>query len=162
MRARAGTLTMRRILSVVAVALAAAALSGCATAQTGPAAKAAAAQQPVKVVYHLTNGLDEAQRAMGNVRNHLAADPTAKIVVVTNGNGIEFLLDGAKDRNGNPFDVTVQDLKGKGVEFRVCNNTLVSRKIDPSKVIPEAKIIPSGVAEAATLQARDGYVYLRP
>ncbi len=88
--------------------------------------------------------------------------PAAKIVVVTNGNGIEFLLDGAKDRNGNPFDATVQDLKSRGVEFRVCNNTLVTRKIDPSKVIPEATIVPSGVAEAANLQAPRGYVYIRP
>jgi intracellular sulfur oxidation DsrE/DsrF family protein len=143
--------------------LAVAALAGCATPEApAAAAKPAAASQPVKVVYHLTNGIDEAQRGMGNIRNHLAADPTARIVVVTNGNGIEFLLDGAKDRNGNPFDATVQDLKTKGVEFRVCNNTLVTRKIDKSKVIPEATIVPSGVAEAATLQARDGYVYLRP
>ena len=114
------------------------------------------------MVYHLTNGLDEAQRAIGNVRNHLAADPNARIVVVTNGNGIEFLLDGAKDRNGNPFEAAVQELKGRGVEFRVCNNTLVTRKIERTKVISEATIVPSGVAEAATLQARDGYVYLRP
>jgi len=56
----------------------------------------------------------------------------------------------------------VQDLKSRGVDFRVCNNTLVTRKIDKSKVIPEATIVPSGVAEAANLQARAGYVYLRP
>jgi intracellular sulfur oxidation DsrE/DsrF family protein len=75
----------------------------------------------------------------------------AKITVVTNGNGIEFLLEGAKDKNGNPYEIVVQDLKGKGVDFRVCNNTLVTRKIDPSKVIPEAIVVPSGVAEAAKL-----------
>ena len=50
---------------------------------------------------------------------------------------IESALD-VKDRNGNPFDATVQDLKSRGVDFRVCNNTLVTRKIDKSKVIPEA------------------------
>jgi intracellular sulfur oxidation DsrE/DsrF family protein len=48
------------------------------------------------------------------------------------------------------------------VEFRVCNNTLVARKIDPAKVAMEAKVIPSGVAEVARLQAREGFVYLRP
>ncbi|HQR19327.1 MAG TPA: DsrE family protein [Burkholderiaceae bacterium] len=133
-----------------------------AAAQAAAATSAASSQVPIKTVYHLTNGLDEASRGLGNIRNHLAADPTAKITVVTNGNGIEFLLEGAKDRNGNPYDVIVQDLKSKGVDFRVCNNTLVSRKIDPAKVIPEASIVPSGVAEAAKLQAREGYVYLRP
>jgi uncharacterized protein len=138
----------------IAAAVIVVGVTGCATV--------AKEQQPVKAVYHLTNGVDEAQRAMGNIRNHLNADPTARIVVVGNGNGIEFMLDGAKDRNGNPFDATIQDLKSKGVDFRLCNNTLVTRKIDKSKVIAEVTIVESGVAEAAKLQARDGYVYLRP
>jgi len=142
--------TIRSLVAATAVA----GLAGCATVAQEP--------QPVKAVYHLTNGLDEAQRAMGNVRNHLNADPKAKIVVVGNGNGIEFMLDGAKDRNGNPFDATIQDLKAKGVEFRLCNNTLVTRKIDKSKVIPEVTIVESGVAEAARLQIREGFAYLRP
>ena len=142
--------TIRSLVAATAVA----GLAGCATVAQEP--------QPVKAVYHLTNGLDEAQRAMGNVRNHLNADPKAKIVVVGNGNGIEFMLDGAKDRNGSPFDATIQDLKAKGVEFRLCNNTLVTRKIDKSKVIPEVTIVESGVAEAARLQIREGFAYLRP
>ena len=125
-------------------------------------AQTAKADAPIKTVYHFTMGLEEASRGLGNIRNHLAADPKGKITVVTNGNGIEFLLDGAKDKNGNPYEVIVQDLKAKGVDFRVCNNTLVSRNIDKSKVIQEAAIVPSGVAEAAKLQAREGYVYLRP
>jgi uncharacterized protein len=133
-----------------------------ALAQSTAAAGTTATSGQIKSVYHMTNGLEEASRGLGNIRNHLAADPTAKITVVTNGNGIEFLLEGAKDKNGNPYEVIVQDLKGKGVDFRVCNNTLVTRKIDPSKVIAEAVVVPSGVAEAARLQAREGYVYLRP
>lgn len=129
-------------------------LAGCATVSQDP--------PPVKTVYHLTNGLDEAQRAMGNVRNHLNADPKARIVVVSNGDGILFMLDGAKDRNGNPFEATIQDLKSKGVDFRLCNNTLVQRKIDRARVIADVEIVTSGVAEAANLQAREGYSYLRP
>jgi intracellular sulfur oxidation DsrE/DsrF family protein len=120
------------------------------------------AKQPVKVVYHLTNGIDEAQRAMGNIRNLLAVEPNAKVVVVSNALGIDFMLDGAKDRNGNPFDASIQDLKSKGVDFRACNTTLNLRKIDRSRVLPEISIVDSGVAEAARLQAREGYAYLRP
>ena len=138
---------------VVAAAVVAV-LAGCATTSQEP--------PPVRTVYHLTNGPDEAQRALGNIRNHLNADPKANIVVVANGDGILFMLDGAKDRNGNPFDAAIQDLKGKGVDFRLCNNTLVQRKIDKSRVIPDVAIVPSGVAEAATLQAQLGYAYLRP
>jgi intracellular sulfur oxidation DsrE/DsrF family protein len=153
-----------RIAQLITITACAVLLGGCvavsSTRSDAPATSSSNA--PVKAVYHLTGGIDEAQRGMGNIRNHLAADPSAKIVAVTNGNGIEFLLEGARDRNGNPFEVTVQELKARGVEFKVYNNTLVTRKIDRAKVIQEASIVPSGVAEAARLQAREGYVYLRP
>ncbi len=115
----------------------------------------------IKVVYHLSEGVPQASRAIGNIRNHLAADPTAKIVVVSHGLVSDCLLDGATNQLDQPFAGSVSDLANKGVEFRVCNNTLVSRKIDASKVAMEAKIVPSGVAEVARLQAREGFVYLR-
>ncbi|WP_369952042.1 DsrE family protein [Limnohabitans sp. TS-CS-82] len=118
--------------------------------------------QDIKVVYHVNTGVETAAGILGNVRNHLSADPSAKIVVVTHGLGIDFLLDGAKDSKGREFSGVVSDLSGKGVQFRVCNNTLVSRNIDPSKVSMDAKIVPSGVAEVARLQAKEGYVYLKP
>lgn len=136
----------------------AALLPSVALAQSTPAQ----AQASVKTVYHLNEGLEQASRAMGNIRNHLNADPSAKITVVTHGRGIDFLLAGAKDVNGNAYEVAVQTLKGQGVQFAVCNNTLVTRKIDPKQVIDEASIVPSGVAEVARLQAREGFVYLRP
>lgn len=126
------------------------------------AAASAFAADNVKVVYHINEGLEQASSGLRNIRNHLAADATAKIVVVTHAGGINFLLDGAQDKNGNPYQVIVEDLAGKGVEFRVCNFTLQSRNIDPKKVIPEAKIVPSGVAEVAKLQAKEGFAYLKP
>ena len=61
-----------------------------------------------------------------------------------------------------PFAGAIGELAGRGVEFRVCQNTLTARKLDASKVAMEAKIVPSGVAEVARLQAREGFVYLRP
>ncbi len=123
---------------------------------------AADADKPVKVVYHFNEGLEQASNGLRNIRNHLSADPTAKIVVVAHAGGINFLLEGAKDKNGNPYDAAVDDLSMKGVEFRVCNFTLQSRNIDKSKVHPEAKIVPSGVAEVSRLQAREGFAYLKP
>ncbi len=116
----------------------------------------------IKVVYHLSEGVPQASRAINNIRNHLAADPTAKIVVVTHGLGIDFLLDGATNQMEQPFAGAIGDLASKGVEFRVCNNTLVSRKIAANKLVMEAKVVPSGVAEVAKLQAKEGFVYLRP
>jgi intracellular sulfur oxidation DsrE/DsrF family protein len=116
----------------------------------------------IKVVYHLSEGIPQASRALNNIRNHLNADPTAKIVVVTHGLGIDFLLDGATNQMEQPFAGGVSDLANKGVEFRVCNNTLVARKIPADKLMMETKIVPSGVAEVARLQAKEAYVYLRP
>jgi intracellular sulfur oxidation DsrE/DsrF family protein len=118
--------------------------------------------QDIQVVYHVNTGIESAASALGNVRNHLSADPKAKITVVTHGPGIDFLLEGAKDSKGREFSGLVGDLAGKGVQFRVCNNTLVSRNIDAGKVVMEAKIVPSGVAEVARLQAKEGFVYLKP
>ncbi|MDG5976819.1 hypothetical protein H010_16244 [Hydrogenophaga taeniospiralis CCUG 15921] len=123
---------------------------------------AQAADDAIKVVYHMSEGIPQASRAINNIRNHLAADPKTKIVVVTHGLGIDFLLDGATNQMEQPFAGAIGELAAKGVEFRVCNNTLVSRKIDPARVAMEAKIVPSGVAEVARLQAREGFVYLRP
>ena len=123
---------------------------------------AQAADDAIKVVYHMSEGIPQASRAINNIRNHLAADPKAKIVVVTHGLGIDFLLDGATNQMEQPFSGAIGELAARGVEFRVCNNTLVSRKIDPARVAMEAKIVPSGVAEVARLQAREGFVYLRP
>ena len=122
----------------------------------------AAAHAQTKVVYHLNEGLAQAARAIGNIRNHLAADPTAKITVVTHGPGIDFLLEGAMTPSGQPFAGSIGDLASKGVKFNVCNNTLDTRKIPKEKVVMEATVVPSGVAEVALLQAQSGFVYLRP
>jgi len=126
------------------------------------AAPSHAADDVIKTVYHMSEGIPQASRAINNIRNHLAADPKAKIVVVAHGLGIDFLLQGATNQMEQPFAGSIADLAAKGVEFRVCNNTLVSRKIDPAQVVMEGKVVPSGVAEVAKLQAREGFVYLRP
>jgi len=126
------------------------------------AISAHAADASVKVVYHLMEGQAQSTRAMNNIRNHLDADPTAKIVVVTHGQGIDFLLEGAQDTRGRPFAGVIGELANRGVQFRVCNNTLTTRNIPKDKVVMEASVVPSGVAEVARLQAREGFVYLRP
>ena len=145
---------MQRWLGAAAAALAIA---------VAPSASAQAdASSAVKVVYHLSEGNAQAANAIRNIRNHLTADPSAKIVVVTHAGGVQFLLDGAIDGNGAPFEAAVQDLKGKGVDFRVCRFTLERQNIDPRKVIPEASLVPSGVAEVSRLQFKEGFAYLRP
>jgi uncharacterized protein len=137
-------------------------LAGCMSVSSTRNEASASASAPVKVVYHVNEGNAQAINALRNINNHLTADPSAKIVLVAHAAGVNFLLDGAKDSNGAPFDATVQTLKAKGVDFRICRFTLERNKIDPKKVIEEASLVPSGVAEIARLQAKEGFVYLRP
>ncbi len=122
----------------------------------------AAPSAPIKVVYHMVDGVDQAVRGLGNIRNHLREAPETKIVVVAHGDGINFLLEGARDRNGKSFEAQVAALASQGVDFRVCGNTLTAREIAPTRLLLEAKVVQAGVVEVAKLQANDGYVYLRP
>ena len=139
--------------SLLAVAVLA---SGCASVDP----KANVAED--RVVYHVNNSQAQAVAALRNIGNHLEVNPKAKIVVVTHAAGVDFLFDGAKDANGNPYNIAVEQLKAQGVEFDVCQITLRNRKLDKSKFIPEASFVPSGVAEITRLQQREGYAYLRP
>ncbi len=120
------------------------------------------AQDPVKVVYHFDAGLEQATKGLRNIKNHLDVDPKAKIVVVAHAQGVNFLLEGAQNQAGNPYNIPVEELAARGVEFRVCEITLKSNKIDPKKLLPETKLVPSGVVEVARLQARENFVYIKP
>lgn len=125
------------------------------------AAVAAPGRSPIRVVYHL----DDASRAIATVRmlqNHLKADPTARIVVVALSGGVDFLLMGGKDGNGNPYEPMVDDLSAAGVAFRVCGNTLDFRHIAASAIHPEATVVTSGAAEIARLQVDEGHAYYKP
>lgn len=155
-------ITTRRAALTAWLVTGATLMSGCALVVGGQSKTTAAADAPVKVIYHVSEGNDQATAALRNIRNHLSADPTAKISVVTHANGIDFLLDGAKDKAGNEYAANVQELVKRGVDFRVCKITLERRMIDAKRVIEEARLVPSGVAEVAKLQAREGYVYLKP
>jgi uncharacterized protein len=134
-------------------------VGGPLTATASPSAAASEAAQE-KVVYHI-NDASVARIAMRNVDNHVSASPEAKIVVVTHGKGIDFLLNDARDDKGS-YQAQVAGLKEKGVEFRVCRNTLKGRNLTDEAVIMEAQVVPSGVAEIGKLQAKQGFVYLKP
>jgi len=134
-------------------------LAGCGTmGMTDPKANVA----EDKVVYHVNDSKEQAANALRNINNHLEVNPKAKIVVVTHAQGVDFLFKEARDKNGNPYSVAVEELKERGVKFDVCEITLRNRKLDKSKFIPEAVFVPSGVAEITRLQQREGYAYLRP
>ncbi|HSD60919.1 MAG TPA: DsrE family protein [Burkholderiales bacterium] len=143
----------RLVLASTALLIAAWATSASAGPQ-GPA-------EPDKVVYHVNDSAN-ATAALRNIGNHLEVNPQAKIVVVTHAQGVDFLMEGAKDKNGNPYNIPVEELAGKGVVFDVCEITLRNRKLEKKQFIPEVKFVPSGVAELGKLQSREGYAYIKP
>ncbi len=114
----------------------------------------------LRVVYHISES-SHAGAALRTIANHMQAAPDARFVVVTHNEGVDFLLAGARDETGRPFEATVREYRSKGVEFRVCRNTLVRRGISDSKVIPEASLVSSGIAEIGRLQSKEGYAYMR-
>jgi hypothetical protein len=117
---------------------------------------------PDRVVYHLNEGLDQASNGLRNIGNHLEVNPAARIVVVSHARGVDFLMKGAKDRNGNKYEDLVERLKVRGVQFDVCEITLRNRKLSRDQFIEYATFVPSGVAEVTRLQQREGYAYLKP
>ena len=114
-----------------------------------------------KVVYHVSDTESQALGALRNVRNHLDTDPTAKIIVVTHAQGVDFLIEGAKDKNGSPYAGPVSALKSRGVSFEVCEITLKNRGLKKEQFLQEVDFTPSGVVRLAKLQGQ-GYAYIRP
>jgi intracellular sulfur oxidation DsrE/DsrF family protein len=140
------------LLSKLAPLLAGALLTG---------AVAVRADDVIKTVYHLQDDR-LATLAMNNVSNHLATDPGVRIVVVALSTGVRAFTFGAQDAGGRPYAEWVDQLSAKGVEFRICQNSMNALKLTKKDLIDKVQVVPSGVAEIARLQAREGYVYIRP
>ncbi len=143
---------MNNLLTLLATLVAGALLTG---------ALAVRADDVIKTVYHLPDDR-LATLAMNNVNNHLAADPGVRIVVVAMSTGVRAFTFGAQDAGGRPYAEWVDQLAAKGVEFRICQNSMNALKVTKKDLIDKVQVVPSGVAEIARLQAREGYVYIRP
>lgn len=113
------------------------------------------------VVYHIDDTAAQALKGLRNIRNHLDIDPTAKITVVTHAFGVDFLMEGMRDRNESPFAATVAGLTARGVKFEVCEITLKNRNLKREQFIQEADFTPSGVVRLAKLQ-KQGSAYIKP
>ncbi len=114
-----------------------------------------------KVVYHIADSASQALAGLRSMRNHLDTDPSAKITVVAIGEGVDFLMEGAKDRNGSSFAGPISALTGRGVKFEVCEITLTAREMNKNQFLQEADFTPSGVVRLTKLQ-HQGFAYIRP
>jgi intracellular sulfur oxidation DsrE/DsrF family protein len=114
-----------------------------------------------RVAYHIDDAATQGLKGLRNIRNHLDTDPSARITVVTHANGVDFLLDGAKDANGGAFAGPVAALVARGVKFEVCEITLRNRNLKKEQFIQEAEFTPSGVVRLTKLQVA-GHAYIKP
>ena len=115
------------------------------------------AATPSGVVVHLDEA-DPAKHAavLRNVSNLIVAlEPGTQIELVVHGPAIGLLLP------GSPHSETVRVLQNRGLVVDACQNTLRSEHISPEQLIPDAAIVPSGVAHLV-LRQREGWAYLRP
>ena len=116
-----------------------------------------------KVVYHFDDTATQATKGLRNMANHLDVSPKTQIIAVAHANGIDFLLDGAKDEKNNiEYAPLISALKARGVHFEVCEITIKRRKLEKSKFVLDAEFTPSGVVRLAELQNRDNFAYIKP
>ena len=117
-----------------------------------------------KVVYHIDDAAAQATKGLRNIRNHLDAAPDTRIMVVTLGNGVDFLFEGAKDPKNADIDygALVSSLKARGVVFEVCETTLKNRNLKKDIFSLDAGFTPSGVARIGQLQSREKFAYIKP
>ena len=117
-----------------------------------------------KVDYHIDDAAAQATRGLRNIRNHLDVAPDTRVIVVTLANGVDFLLEGAKDAKDPNIDYSslVSALKARGVRFEVCDITLMNRNLKRDQFNFDASFTPSGVARIAQLQSREKFAYIKP
>ncbi|MCO5122192.1 MAG: DsrE family protein [Rhizobacter sp.] len=113
------------------------------------------------VVYHIADSETQALAGLRSLRNHLDTDPKARITVVAIAQGVDFLMEGAKDASGNLYVGLISALASRGVKFEVCEITLANRNLKRDQFIQEADFTPSGVVQLSRLQ-HQGYAYIKP
>lgn len=116
-----------------------------------------------KVVYHIDDAETQGLKGLRNIRNHLDVSPQSTIIVVTHANGVDLLMEGAKDKKNNvEYAPLVGALKSRGVKFEVCEITLKNRNLKKDQFTMDADFTPSGVVRVADLQYKDGFAYIKP
>jgi hypothetical protein len=116
-----------------------------------------------KVVYHIDDAETQGLKGLRNIRNHLDTSPQTTIIVVTHANGVDLIMEGAKDKKSNlDYAPLVGALKSRGVKFEVCEITLKNRNLNKDQFTLDADFTPSGVVRVADLQYKDGFAYIKP
>jgi uncharacterized protein len=135
-------------------------------AQTKTPLKRASAAKPVLVALHVDQNEPAVMNlALNNAQNIVAhykalAQPVT-IEIVTYGPGLHMLRD---DKSPVKQRITALALEQPNIAFVACANTRDNmQKAEGAeiKLLPEARIVPSGVVRLIELQ-KTGYAYIKP
>lgn len=109
-----------------------------------------------KIVFQLTDNDVKSHKALTNqLKNLTDGWPHAQIEVVVHSAGIGYLM-----TDKTAFKSEIETLVKKGVEFKACENTLRSQKIDKAEIIEVAGFVPMGIGEVV-LKQEAGWSYIK-
>jgi intracellular sulfur oxidation DsrE/DsrF family protein len=111
-----------------------------------------------KIVFQFTNANDSMQQKafMKQLENLTEYWPNAKYEVVLYNQGVELVM-----KSNAKFKEKLTQLKAKGIEFIVCENTLKNRKISRDTLMQEiVQYVPAGIAEIVVKQEQ-GWSYIK-
>jgi hypothetical protein len=111
-----------------------------------------------KIVFQFTNANDTMQQKafVKQLENLTAHWPKAKYEVVVYNQGVELLM-----KSNTKYIDKLTALHNKGVQFVICENTLINRNIN--KDVFDASLVtyvPAGIAEIVEKQEQ-GWVYIK-
>ena len=108
-----------------------------------------------KVVFHIHDE-EKALTAISNI-NNLINDPgeeNVQIELLMNGTGVKIMMKEGEHRH------RLEYLAEKGVDLKVCSNSLEGFKISEKELLDEAQSVPAGVTELVKKQD-DGWSYIK-
>jgi uncharacterized protein len=120
-----------------------------------------ARHRPVRIVFGVSDPDHQLKESLTNAA-YVIRDLASRGV----GYRIQIVLYGNAVRAADPFSQRysaegplMKALAGRGVQFRVCYNSLVSLKMDPQGLYRYMKVIPSGILQIVKKES-EGYAYI--
>lgn len=112
-----------------------------------------------KVIFHIDE-MSKWNLLLSNVENFIKElnVQSKTIEVLSNSEAVKFFV---RDTITKDNQLRIETLIKQGIVFSVCNNSLLSNKIDPKSLLNGIYIVPSGVVELAIKQY-DSYAYIKP
>jgi len=109
--------------------------------------------QNYKVIFHIDE-MNKWKLLLANVNNMLIdlKDQSVKIKILANSEAVKFFVQ--KELNENDYS-NIQNLMNNNVLFCLCNNSILSNKIELNTLIPNISNVYSCVSELIIKQMKD-------